>query len=316
MNESDLLNRMVPPSKVRPDRYRGGILQIMITRACSESCGHCTQLSNMAGKPAVMTPEQFEKACDSLQGYFGVVGIFGGDPPMSPYFGEICEIFRSKFPLEQRGLWSNHPRGKADICAQTFYPPHSNLNVHLDMEAYKEFAEGWPASIPYLKGHVDDSRHGPPFVSRIEIGIPQDEIDEGTATCEVNQFWSALIGVVHGELKGFICELMYALDVLHENDPEWPMNGMTVEPGWWKRPVEDFADQVRTHCGHCGMPMKGFGQLAIGATEEQMSPMHAKWFKSKVGRPVRLITHRDQLKEGGLPSAITYIENSSLPVIQ
>jgi hypothetical protein len=273
----------------------------------------------MASKPAVMTPAQFEVACDSLKGYPHVVGIFGGNPTMSPHFEAICEILRSKFPQRQCGLWSNHPRGKGAICRQTFNPRVSNLNVHLDEEAYNEFITTWPETrtITNLKGMEADSRHGPPFVSRLDLGLSEDEIREGTATCEVNQKWSALIGVLQGVPRAYVCELMYAMDVVHEQDPAWPLTGMDVVPGWWRRPMRDFADQVRAHCGHCGMPLKGWGQLAINGEREQVSATHAPWFRPKDrNRPVELITDRSQILEGALPSAITYIENSGLPIIQ
>lgn len=317
MNEAECLSKMVPPSQPRPDRWMGGVLQIQITRACDQSCFHCTQGSNLAGKPVMMTPEQFEHACDSLEGYPHVVGIFGGNPAMHPQFDEICRIFRSKFPFEQRGLWCNNPLGKGAICAETFNPRHSNLNVHLDDSAYKDFYDTWPASRPYLKGLQENSRHGSPFVSRSDIGLSEEEINEGTATCEVNQFWSALIGVVKGETKGFVCELMYTFAVLHEKDPDWPDIGMAIEPGWWRRPMVDFADQVRATCKHCGMPNKSYGQLAIGGDHEDVSKTHQPWFRPKTkDRLVQLVTHRDQIKEGALKSAITYIENGSLPVLQ
>lgn len=314
MTETEMLGRMVPPGKRRPDRYRGGILQIHITRACDKSCFHCTQGSNLAGKPVMMTPGQFEQACNSLQGYFGVIGIFGGNPCIHPQFAEICEIFRAKFPLEQRGLWSNHPLGKGKICAETFYPRHSNLNVHCDPTAFGEFAKFWPASLPFLKGLADDSRHGSPYVSREDVGKSPDEIAEGTATCEVNQFWSAILGVLDNQVYGFFCELAYFFAVLHADDPDWKHAGIPAVPDWWHRPMNDFADQVRQACRHCGMPNKSFGQLAQGGEREQVSKTHAPWFKPKQkDRLVQLVSKVEEIQEKGLPSAILYIENGSLP---
>ena len=92
MTEQEAIRKMKAPKDKRQGIWRGGVLQIQVTRSCTESCFGCTQASNLAGKPAMMTPEQFETACQSLQGYWGVVGVFGGDPCMSPYFEEICEI--------------------------------------------------------------------------------------------------------------------------------------------------------------------------------------------------------------------------------
>ena len=80
MNEAQALARMVPPSKPRKGKPDGGVMQIHITRACDLACFGCTQGSNLAGKVTMITPENFEKACASLVDYFGVVGIFGGNP--------------------------------------------------------------------------------------------------------------------------------------------------------------------------------------------------------------------------------------------
>lgn len=314
MTESEMLARMVPPSQ-RRRRWRSGILQIHITRACNESCFHCTQASNLAGRPVMMTPDQFEKACDSLAGYFGVVGIFGGNPCMHSQFPVICEIFRSKFPdIDQRGLWSNNPMGHGAVCRETFAPWHSNLNVHLDTKAYEEFATDWPECRRFLKGQDGDSSHGSPYVSRADIGLSEDEIAEGTATCEVNQEWSALIGVARGDLRAYVCELMYMFSVMHEGDPDWPETGLPVEPGWWRKPMTDFAEQVRVACRHCGMPNKTDGQLAIGGQHEQVSDTHLPWFRPKQkNRQVMRVTSREQIRIGAVNSAIEYIENGALP---
>src|SRR5215831_7074969 len=111
---------MKAPSDRRLGIWRGGILQIHITRACDQACFHCTQGSNLGGKPIVMSLEHFEQACDSLKDYFGVVGIFGGNPCMHPRFGEICEILRVKIPYKQRGLWTNNLRGNGAHARMTF----------------------------------------------------------------------------------------------------------------------------------------------------------------------------------------------------
>lgn len=321
-----MLSRMVPPSQHRP-AYLGGILQIHITRACDKSCFHCTQASNIGGKPVMMKPAEFRIAVESLRNYFGVVGIFGGNPTISPYFEEICEILREVIPYERRGLWSDHPLGKGKICAETFNPAHSNINVHLDQQAHDEWLRDWPQLAQFagpnrqFKGIETDSRHGPPFVAQLDVGLSQDEINANAATCDVNQFWSALIGVFRGQVLGFVCELMFAQATLHENDPDWPVTGFPVDQlydgkQWWELPMEAFAEQVRFHCGRCGMPLRGEGQLAMGGDREQVSQTHAPWYRPKDrNRPVELVTTLDQLKPGSLPVATNYILNT-LPIIQ
>lgn len=316
MTESEALGKMVPPGQRRKGPWRDGVLQIQITRACTQSCFGCTQASNLAGKPAMMTPGQFETACQSLEGYFGVVGVFGGDPPVSPYFEEICEILCRYFPFEQRGLWSNDPVGKGKICRKTFNPAVSNINVHLDKNAYAEFCRDWPEVKKYIIGKDEDSRHGPPFVAMKDMGMTQEEIYEKAAGCDVNQNWSALIGVIRGKLKAYVCELMYTQAAVHENDQDWPDLGMDPVPGWWKLPMQAFADQVKFHCGMCGMPLRGFGELAIGGKKEQVSKSHHGWFRPKTaGRTVELVESIEQLNADGLKVSTHYIQNADLPIL-
>ena len=294
----DVIANMVAPSDSRPGIWRGGILQIMVTRACDMACHGCTQGSQFGGKPAVMTPDQFQTAIDSLEGYFGVIGVFGGNPCTSPYFDDYCRILRGSVPYDQRGLWCNHPRGKGAVCRATFDPRHSNFNVHLSSDAYDEFARDWPESLPHLKGIAEDSIHGSPWVAMRDVVPDEDERWRLISQCEINRYWSALIGVVRGELRAFFCEIAYAQAALHADNPDWartgkpmPDTGLPVTPGWWRKPMSEFAEQVNVHCHNCGVPLKRRGQLAVGGTHEEVSETHLSIARPKVrDRPVRVVS--------------------------
>lgn len=283
--------KMVMPGDRRPAIWRGGVLQIMVTRACDLACHHCTQGSNLGGKPVVMIPDEFERAVLSLVGYFGVIGMFGGNPAMSPHFAEYCRILKKHVPFEQRGIWCNHPRGKASLMRVTFNPRYSNLNVHLSPEAHTEFARDWPESIPYLKGLDSDSVHGAPFVAMQDVEPDESKRWDMVASCDVNRHWSALIGVVPGRgLRAYFCELAYAQAALHGDTSDWPDVGMEVTPGWWRRPQADFEQQIRQHCMACGIPLRRAGQLAIGGEREEFSEMHRDIAKpKKPGRVVEFV---------------------------
>jgi hypothetical protein len=121
MNEQQCLDKMIAPGTRRRGKYREGIIQIIITRACDKSCFACTQGSNLAGKPDMMTPDQFEIALQSLEGYFGVVACFGGNPALNPHFETMCLLLQKYFPKEQRGLWCNNPMGKGKIKPLTSF---------------------------------------------------------------------------------------------------------------------------------------------------------------------------------------------------
>lgn len=293
MTESQAIAQMIAPSQKRPV-WRGGVLQIMITRACDAACFSCTQGSNLAGKPVMMSPEEFETAVKSLEGYFGVVGIFGGNPTMHPEFNLLCEILRAYVPFDQRGLWCNNLRGKGEIVRSTFNPLHSNLNVHLNSEAYSEFARDWPECVPYIKGEKLDSKHSAPFVALKDHIDDEEERWDLIGACDVNQFWSALIGVVPGRgLRAYFCELAYAQAALHataEDAEDWPDTGLEVTPGWWRQPMAAFDAQVRLHCHACGIPMRRPGQYAIGGEFEEFSETHRAIAKPKVrDRPVQFV---------------------------
>lgn len=314
MTREDALARMVPPGRPRPGIWRQGVLQVHVTRACDKACFACTQGSNLAGKPVVIPVEEYARALDSLDGYFGVVGMFGGNPALHPQFPELCRILREKIPFEQRGLWCNHPRGHGSIMRQTFNPAVSNLNVHQDREAYEEFARDWPECRPYLKGLDTDSRHSPPFVALQDVEPDEHRRWELIADCDVNKYWSAMICHVPGKgLRAFFCELAGAQAMLHAHDPSWPDLGLPVTPGWWRRPMADFAAQVDHYCHRCGIPLKRFGPLANGGPAEEVSATHADIYKPKVRhRRVELVTLDTVRASRTVGKATDYIENGRL----
>jgi hypothetical protein len=268
----------------------------------------------------MITVEQYAKALASLKGYFGVVGMFGGNPAVHPKFHTLCELLVHNVPYEQRGIWCNHPLGKGAIMRKTFNPAVSNLNVHQSQDAYNEFVRDWPECKPYLKGLNEDSRHGPPLVALSDVVE-----DEGTrwdmiSKCDVNRYWSAIICVFRGELRAYFCELAGAQAMLHQDNPNWketgqpmPDTGLQVEPGWWKRRMPDFAEQVTTHCHNCGIPLKSYGSLANGGTVEQVSPTHLPMVRLKrAENEIMLVTSIDQLQIDHLPKATDYIENGGI----
>lgn len=296
--------------------WRGGILQVMLGSPCNLACTHCTQISNVARKAGFMTPEQAEIAFHSLAGYWGVVGIFGGSPTLSPHFGEICAIARRHFPREQLGVWTNALHGKGATCRETFNPAVSNLNLHTVRDEVPEFERDWPEAVPFLKGLDGDSRHSPPFVAMQDMEDMTDaERWDLVGGCDVNQKWSALVGVVRGEVRGYFCELAYAQAVLHEHDESWPMLGVEAVPGWWDRGMDAFRDQVNFHCMACGHPLRGAGDFAMTGTVEQVSRTHADLYRLKrpAGKSVELVTRRSQLGPR-VDVATNYIENARLGI--
>lgn len=310
---------MIAPSRRRPSIFRGGIIQIQVTRACDLSCVHCSQGSNLGGRPAMMTLEEFERACDSLAGYFGVVGMFGGNPAMHPQFSWLCEIMRAKIPYLQRGLWCNNLRGKGADARITFNPRHSNLNVHMNSDAHAEFSKDWPESIPYLKGLETDSVHSSPWIALKDVISDEEKRWALIGNCDINKYWSALIGVVPGRgLRAFFCEVAYAQAALHADNPDWdetgkpmPDTGMEVAPGWWRKSMEAFREQVDTHCHNCGIPLRREGQPAMNGDREEFSRTHLHIARPKTrNRPVALVESIGTIERSDQP-ATNYLPHTT-----
>lgn len=285
MQFDECVKSMVSPSERRPGKWMEGVMQIHLTRACDLACSNCTQGSQFAGKKHYMTLENFELACRSLKNYFGLIGIFGGNPAMHPRFPEICEILRSHFPKEKCGLWCNNPFGHAAVMRQTFNPSMSNLNVHLSQGAYDAFKQGWPESRPF--GLEQDSRHSPVHGNLLTL-LPEDSDVWGLVSkCDINRHWSAMIGEFRGEPRGWFCEVAGGQAMLFQHQPDYPDTGVpiicedcegtgvltdydggTVQCGtcsgiaWWRRPMEYFSGQVARHCANCLVPLRGIGNLA------------------------------------------------------
>jgi hypothetical protein len=310
MNESTAIRKMVPPSARRKSAWMGGIVQIHITRVCDKACFGCTQGSNLSGKTGFIPVDLFEQAVSTLTGYFGVVGIFGGNPALHPKFNQICEVLKKHIAFNRRGLWCNHPKGNGSIMRDTFNPAVSNLNVHLDREAYDEFKRDWPESKPF--GLEEDSRHSPVYVAMKDVIADESERWDLISNCDINKHWSSMVGMFRGELRAWFCEIAGAQSILHQYEPDYPDTGLPVVNGWWRKPMSDYAAQVRKHCHDCGVPLRGHGSLAQDESgTEQVSETHAGIYKPKrPDRFVQLVQLRSEVSEQSLKSTVDYLGNS------
>lgn len=260
MTEQEALQLMVAPGQPRQGKWMRGVMQIHLTRTCDLGCSNCTQGSQFSGKPDYISLQNFEQACQSLEGYFGLIGIFGGNPALHPQFEEICNILQNYFPQEKCGLWCNHPRGKGSVMRRTFNPSMSNLNVHLKQEAFDEFKRDWPESHPF--GLEKDSRHSPVHGNMAKFISDESDRWKLISNCPINQHWSAMLCQFRGELRAFFCEVAGSQAILNQHNPDYPDTGTVVTKGWWRKPMQEFADQARFHCHRCLVPLNGHGALA------------------------------------------------------
>lgn len=302
---------MKAPGDHRHGIWRGGVLQVKVTNACDLDCVNCSVGVGLAKKlrrTFHMTPDQFRQALRSLRGYTGVIGMFGGNPCIHPRFEELCAIFREEVPnQDQRGLWSNHPRGKGAICRATFSPTHSNLNVHQVQAAWDEFKRDWPEAKLLPLGLSAPSYHGPLFGAMTDVGYTEEEMWRAVGRCYVNQAWSAEITVVDGKLLAYFCEVAATQAELSGDGSL----GMEPAPGWWRRPMADFESQVRVSCPRCLIPMNPRKVDAAGDAPEEFTAVWAPTFLTISGRPMRQVTDRAEIA-GGDP-ATRYLKAGVMP---
>lgn len=308
MKKEQALKLMVSPSDKRKGKPLGGVIQIHVTRLCDQSCYNCTQGSQYKlpreaknsekQYPLFMSLDQFERAVKSLVDYFGVVGLFGGNPALHPEFSELCAILRDYIPKERCGLWCNNPFNNGQAMRQTFNPAVSNLNVHLSQRAYDTFKRDWPESRPFGLNH--DSRHSPCYVALQDVVEDVGERWDYISRCDINQHWSAMIGCFRGELRGWFCEIAGAQSILHQYEEDYPDTGLIIREGWWKPKMWDteMSIQASWHCHQCGVPLSGHGELAQAASPtvgDQYSRSHEAVCRTKSGRPVQVVTNLVQL---------------------
>ena len=297
MDKNEALSRMLPPGAHKPGKWREGVIQIWITRACDRACFGCTQGSNLRSSSKenmYITLENFEIAAASLVGYHGVVGVFGGNPALHPQFGEICEILDKYIPKEQRGLWCNNPFGKAKLMRRIFNPKYSNLNVHLDKDAYNEFKRDWPECKPC--GLEKDSRHSPVHGSMMELKTLPDPADpknpipnneenrwEYISRCDINQHWSGMIGQFRGQPRAWFCEIAGSQSMLMQDQkcPECSgsgysqadFQGLAQELGI---PIEDVVHAKRASCPSCN------GSTYLGPDTGVTLPQEKAWWQGSM----------------------------------
>lgn len=204
------------------------VIQLVITSGCELECQGCTQMVQFR-KPDVMNLETFERGIDSLDGWPGQIGIFGGSPTMHKQFRLFMDIYRAKVPKDRRALWCTDFKWKEyeSLIKDTFLPDRIHFNNHV---AY-------------------DGRHKPLLVA-IEEAVDDPVLRRQLIeNCPYQAKWSASITP-----RGcYACEIAGALDALFDLGIAWP-----IEPGWWKRTVSDYEPMIEAACSKCSgaIPME------------------------------------------------------------
>lgn len=246
-------------------------IQIEVTNACIHHCSNCTRLCGHHQKPFFMEYETFCKAVDSVLDHPGLIGVMGGEPTLHPRFADMCQYLYEKLPKEHLAAPDAFTlptdsfievRRRQELDGYIIYPyedgprpvimgaglwttitPAYRKNFEIIQDVFR---------FQNLNDHTNASYHQPVLISRKDMGIDDETWLKLREKCWVNHQWSSSVTP-----KGcFFCEVAAALDMLYDGP-----GGLPIEPGWWKRDIEDFKDQFRW-CELCGIPLKTFGRDA------------------------------------------------------
>ncbi|MGH2668151.1 MAG: hypothetical protein ACREQQ_03140 [Candidatus Binatia bacterium] len=241
-------------------------------------CSNCTRLLAHEKRRYVMTPDQFEiavravedfptksESCEPRRGRKNkIVGIFGGEPLLSPYFPEYVEILCASVPAKNRGLWTSfdwriyeHPKWGPAL-------PHV---TRLFGRAPRS-GEPWADGEGYLNWnmHEEDQHceHQPLLVAIQDVVKDEKKRWDLIDQCWLNRDWSPAVALdAQNEVKFYFCEVAAAFDRVFDLG-----TGLPPEPGCWEgdlqmirdergvlRPHGKFAQQVLSTCGRCGVAL-------------------------------------------------------------
>jgi hypothetical protein len=236
--------------------YEMKIICIDITNKCDLACSNCTRLLENQDEFWEMTPENFRLAVRSLQDFPGIIAIIGGNPAMHRNFKEICDIFVEEIPNKmQRGLWTDNIFKHSDLAKDVFgifnLNPHGTERGIKSLEALKTL--GWY--------HEAYSSHSPLLTAGKDL-FEEEEMWDRISKCDINREWSASIVQNQGNVRAYFCEVAASFDLARGTD-----NGIEAVPGWWRRHVSEFEDQVRHFCPGCGVPAKLKGHMDFENTD-------------------------------------------------
>jgi hypothetical protein len=252
--KSDLL-RTRALAKMRSP-HQMGIICIDITNKCDLACSNCTRLLENQSGFWDMSPDNFRLAVRSLNGYPGMIAVIGGNPTMHPKFKDICNILVQEVPnKKQRGLWTNNVFKHGELAKETF--GIFNLNPHNDVRGVKSL-EGLKNSGWYHGGHSSHS----PLLTAVKDFYSETKMWDLISQCDVNHNWSASIIQNKGNLRAYFCEVAASFDLARGTD-----HGIPVEPGWWRRNISEFDDQVARFCPGCGVPARLKGHMDFEETD-------------------------------------------------
>jgi hypothetical protein len=228
------------------------IIQIDITNTCFNKCSNCTRFCGHHKKPFSMDFLTFQKACESLYLYKGMVGLIGGEPTLHPEFERFVNFYADVFPRMTPEEKTNPPIEEGNFVA--YRNKNWNITAKRKRGLWTSLGPGYYRHYEIIRkvfeyqcinDHKNAGKHRALMITRKELGIPDEKFYRLRDACWVQNLWSATITP-----KGaFFCEVAGALDMLLDGPGGWP-----VTRDWWQRTPEDFKDQLHW-CELCSAPL-------------------------------------------------------------
>lgn len=223
-------------------------IQIDVTNACPRRCSNCTHLVGHADT-WFMEVDHFRKCVEAVQDFplesnpashtkHKLVGIIGGEPLLHPKFRLLAERLESLIPYRHRGLWTSlrwKQTEYANLIDRVFpaYGVHCNLHETTDI-------------------------HTPVLIAVKEV-VGSEVCRQLIDKCWLQHRWASTLTP-----QGFYCcEVMGCLASVFGQ-----VKGLPVEPGCWRRPLEDFRELIDTLCTRCGVPLNHAGRPASEGVDD------------------------------------------------
>jgi hypothetical protein len=89
-----------------------------------------------------------------------------------------------------------------------------------------------------------------------DLGIPKEKRWELISNCDINKYWSAMIGVFRGQVRGWFCEIAGAQSILHQDDPCKMCNGEGIIARGETAPICNACEGTGKDYPDTGIPIK------------------------------------------------------------
>ena len=234
--------------------YEMSIICVDVTNKCDLACSNCTRLLENQDALWEMTPDNFRTALRSLKDYPGIIAMIGGNPAMHRNYKELCRIFVEEVPeRRQRGLWTNNVFKHEKVSKQIFGV--FNLNPHGEERGIRSLKELTSLADQTVWYHEQHSDHSPLLTAAKDL-FDEEEMWKRISECDINQHWSATIIQNKGNPRAYFCEVAASFDLARGED-----HGIELTPGWWRKNIREFRDQIERFCPGCGVPARLKGHM-------------------------------------------------------